>query len=502
MSSTRRLISYTVSQINEALSRVTEDVFKDLIWVEGEVAGYTDRGNIYFDLIEKDNRSNEIKASIKVIIFSDEKRQVLNKVSKQSFGFRLRDGITVKLLCKVCFYKKKGYANLKVSEIDVFYTLGSIYEQRKMVYKELKEKGILEKNKNVPFPLVPQKIGLITAEGSAAFSDFLDEFKKSKISFKLLFYPVPMQGKETIQNVCRAISYLNSCGEVDLVVITRGGGAKTDLVYFDNREIPYAIANSRLPIVVGIGHQIDKTIADCVAYISLKTPTAVATYIICKVNDFVNAIKGLKSSLDHASEEMLSKKTNELHTFITRLSDKVEFILNTNEICLTNKEKDIYKCTIGYLREKDREIENISLVLRKECTQFVKSLGHDMEARKRGLINTTGDALRMDRLKQQDLFHRLNRAASVFLDKNKSELSAIVRVVEAHDPFRIIHRGFAVVFNDRGRPIKEIGDIGIGEITKTVLRNGVIKGNIKYKEVLNVKQFFRENELQAGNEKD
>ncbi len=487
--------TYTVSQINQILSNVTENTFKRVVWIEGEVTDYKERSHIYFQLIEKEYNLNSIKASIKAIIFANEKEPILRNVHSKSPGFKLQNGLKVKVLCKVSFYRERAYASLRVKEIDPFYTVGNILEARKILYIQLREKGLLEKNKMVSFPFVPQRVGLVTSDGSAGYFDFITELKKSGLSFKVVFYPSPMQGKEAVQGVCGAIRHLNSCGEVDLVVITRGGGEKADLLCFDNREIAYAIANSPLPIVTGIGHEIDQTIADYAAYNYFKTPTAVASYLVNGVSQFVGKIEGLKESLNQTVKKTLFKRTNELEGFIRQLSDKVDFLFKTQTASLSNCHRKISSTMDIYLRHKRGKLTNTSQFLKRVCTRLVKFIKYKIHVRQNDLLKYSSVLLERQDLILPNLIPRLKTAAFVFLQRKANKLNDKTRIIDAYDPFRVIKKGFALILGKDRKPVKEVQELEIEKIAEILLRNGIIKAKIKSKEVCHVKGFFRKTQL-------
>ncbi|MBI3602588.1 MAG: exodeoxyribonuclease VII large subunit [Candidatus Omnitrophica bacterium] len=298
----------TVSELNNFIRDVLNSGFPQALWVCGEIQGYErgrDKKHIFFELCEKDPDSHEIKARIGLVIFANRKALIEKILQKAENAFVLKDDIEVKFLCKVDFYPGHGQVRLMVEGIDPTYTLGKIAQDRQRLIALLKEKGILDKNKQLEMPRLPLSIGLITSYDSAAYHDFVDELKKSGYSFNVWVVNSIMQGKNAEASVSRAIQLLNQRGDIDVIVITRGGGSIAELSCFDSRMIAEAIAASPQAVLSGIGHEINITVTDLTAHTFAKTPTAIARFLIGRVEKFLEYLKDHALTLQRSTDDLI-----------------------------------------------------------------------------------------------------------------------------------------------------------------------------------------------------
>jgi exodeoxyribonuclease VII large subunit len=179
-------------------------------------------------------------------------------------------------------------------------------------------------------PLVPQTIGLITQINSEGYNDFLGKLRESKFAFKVKFYNSSVQGKNVEPEVCVALDYFNTQKKVDAIVITRGGGSKTDLSWFDNKKIAEKIAFLRTPVLIGIGHKTDYTITDMVAFSSQQSPTAVATFLIDHIRDVLQELKNMRIYINKESYAFLRESKKEIsRVWPDIISDCKQFFKNT-----------------------------------------------------------------------------------------------------------------------------------------------------------------------------
>lgn len=284
----------TISQLNNQIKQILNNSFKKGVWVCGEIYRYDldiikadtrPYRQVYFELVEQDSLTKERKATISAMIWGEDRTAIETKMEAVASGLVLKDGLQIKAKCFVDFYPPQGKIQIRITDIEPEYTVGKMALERKLLLEKLKKIGLLDKNKKIEIPLVPLNIGFITSVGSAAYNDFIDELKKSGYSFKVFLCDARMQGNEFEVEVRNAIFTLNKY-PVDVIAIVRGGGSASDLMGFDREGVAIAIANSKNPVLTGIGHQIDRTVADEVSNQSFKTPTATAQFIVEKVRKF------------------------------------------------------------------------------------------------------------------------------------------------------------------------------------------------------------------------
>lgn len=298
--------TYTILELNSEIEQILEGSFSELIWVRGEATGFDKQKgskNIFFQLQEKNPDKDQIISKISASIFNSDIKQILQKFSQIS-NTELRDGLEIRALCRIDVYPPWGEYKVVIKDIDPEFTLGKLAQTRAIIIKDLEKRGLLDKNRKLVLPLVPQCIGLITQKGSEGYTDFISELKKSRIYFKIRFYNASVQGEKVEPEVCEALDYFNQQRNVDAVVIVRGGGSKTDLSWFDNKKIAEKIAFLQIPVITGIGHKTDFTITDMVAFSYQQTPSIAATFFVERINEFLDKIDALSVEIAHNSRNL------------------------------------------------------------------------------------------------------------------------------------------------------------------------------------------------------
>lgn len=347
--------TYTIFELNNEIKQILEGSFPDLIWVRGEITGFDKRKNhrnIYFQLQEKDPDKDQIISEIPAVIFNSDIAKIWQKLKEANVDTAFRDGMEVRVLCRVNVYPPHGKYTLIIKDIDPEFTLGKLAKTREMIIQYLKSKGLLEKNKKILLPLVPQSIGLITQVNTEGYNDFLSKLRESNLAFKVKFYNSSVQGKNVEPEVCAALDYFNKQQNVDVVVITRGGGAKTDLSWFDNKKIAEKIAFLPIPVLTGIGHRTDHTITDMVAFSFQQSPSAVATFLVDRVKNFLQNINELSVDIAYSTENYLKSALQQLKEIKEQTSRE----------------------SLIFLQHDKEKIERIQVDFSLYCQDFFKSI--------------------------------------------------------------------------------------------------------------------------------
>jgi exodeoxyribonuclease VII large subunit len=337
-----------LSELNKSIKSAVSDSFPSSLWVIGEISELkvNHAGHCYLELIEKDEKTDTINARARAVIWSS-KYGMLRSYFETTTSYRLEKGIKILVLVRVEFHELYGLS-LNISDIDPSYTLGDQEKKRLEIIRMLKEDGVFTMNKELPFPLVPQTIAVISSGTAAGYRDFQDQIDNNPYGYRfscVLFQSV-MQGQQAESSMISSLERIFSFEHLfDTVVIIRGGGSKADLACFDSYELASHIAQFSLPVLTGIGHEQDESIADMVAYQQLKTPTAVAEFLIDRVLAFETMLAGLQekfilattnillgeqSKISRLEQELLvglQNKINTIATEITTLSSALKFSL-------------------------------------------------------------------------------------------------------------------------------------------------------------------------------
>lgn len=311
----RDATSFTVAQLNELINRALTQIFPDDLWVEGEISNLkkSNAGHVYFDLIEPTQPGVSSSAKISVVLFSQTKQIVNKQLKRQNVG-AIKDGMAVRIRSAVDFYEAQGRLQLRMTGIDPRYILAAMAAERDELIRRLRAEGITERNKALPMAMVPKRIGLLTSRGSAAEADFMDELTSSGFGFDVVLCDSRVQGDLAPQGLAAGLRTLYKRTDLDVIVMIRGGGSRGDLAVFDNEPLARTIADSPVPVLTGIGHEVDSSVADEVAHAALKTPTAVAAAVVGQVARFVEHVEVQWHNICHVglqqtrqSQERISK---------------------------------------------------------------------------------------------------------------------------------------------------------------------------------------------------
>lgn len=276
----------SVSELINAINAVLTRQFRD-VWVYGEVGKVSQpsSGHVYFDLVEDNDGEKHV---ISVKLWRGVRQRLMPKM--QQHDMDIVSGIKVRIRGTPDVYGASGQFGFKMSDIDPRFTLGDLAAQRDEIIAKLKLEGLYDRNRHLALALVPLSIGVVTSKGSAAHADFMKTLEESNIGFTVTLCDVRVQGDGSAEQVAAAVTLLGSQPLVDVVAVIRGGGSRTDLATFDSEIVARAVATCRAPVFTGIGHDVDKSIADEVAFSWNKTPTACAVAIVEKVNEFVRQV--------------------------------------------------------------------------------------------------------------------------------------------------------------------------------------------------------------------
>lgn len=347
-------------ELNNIVHGVIEDAMDDVYWVQGELsegrAGYA--GHFYGELIQKDERTDQVIARARINIWA----RVYNILAlrfKSETGQELHAGMKVLLKVKVTFHELYGYA-LNVLDIDSAYTLGDMAKRRQQILQQLEADGIINDNKILPLPRLIRHIAVVSSATAAGYGDFCDQLLNNDygLHFDVKLFPAVMQGEHVEESIIEALEQI---GEVDIVVIIRGGGASADLSDFDSYPLASCIAQYPIPVIVGIGHERDETVLDYVAHTSLKTPTAVAAFIIDYQLQELMLVENLQGRIQDAAQRRLEREKLRLERH--RLYFPMAFA-KMKERCMSRLEMLTHRLQTSVLHRLERENSRLDMVQR------------------------------------------------------------------------------------------------------------------------------------------
>lgn len=285
--------AFSVRELMEKAGQLIENGFPGAVWVTGEIQNLQLKSSGGFlDLAENDPESSgQGTYTVRCTLWKTQMKMIESQPGfKEALKDFLQDGLKVRCLCKVNFYQGRGSVSLNILNIDPEYTKGSLALAREKLLKELRLKGLDQANKQRTLSVLPLRIGLISADGSRAYSDFVHQLESGGFKGNVLFIPCPMQGDKTPELVMSALNQLEK-EKCDLIVLTRGGGSAADLRWFDDPALAYALCAIAIPVLSAIGHHDDFCVVEEISYLKQKTPTAAADFILermASVREFLN----------------------------------------------------------------------------------------------------------------------------------------------------------------------------------------------------------------------
>lgn len=309
-------------ELNNRIKGVINKAFADTYWVRAEMSDVRTNvsGHCYLEFIEKNAVTGQTVAKIRASIWAKTFR-MLKPYFEMETGQSFSSGLKVLVKVTIEFHELYGFS-LNVIDIDPAYTLGDMFRRRMEIIRQLKEEGVFTLNKELPFPVLPQRIAIITSPTAAGYEDFREQLTQNRngYSFYIKLFPAIMQGDKTEASIISAFDRINHhISHFDVAVIIRGGGATSDLNSFDSYLLAANCAQFPIPVITGIGHERDDTVLDMVAHTRMKTPTAVAEFLIGQMDVFADQVDDLQQRLITFSSDILFREKNLLQITGSRL---------------------------------------------------------------------------------------------------------------------------------------------------------------------------------------
>ncbi len=305
--------TFSVSELSTAIKLALETSFPTEVWVRGEITDLkrAKSGHVYFTLIEPNELGRGAAAQLPVTLLADRKYVVNQILKRAGGGVRMTDGVEVRLRAKLDFYAPNGRISLLMTVIDPEYTLGRLVADRDRLLRLLASEGLLRRQAELWLTPAPLRIGLVTSKGSAAEQDVLHELQRSGFGFEVRTFHAQVQGNQSPETVVRALQAAER-QRCDVIALVRGGGARTDLAAFDAELIARAVAELTVPVWTGIGHEVDRSVADEVAHRSFKTPTACAAGLVARIEQFLHQVDSRWATIAGLATVRLDQADTEL----------------------------------------------------------------------------------------------------------------------------------------------------------------------------------------------
>lgn len=297
---------HTLLELNGLVRELIETALPSEYWVEAELSECREsRGHCYMELIQRDDRNATPVAKASAKCWAS-KWSIVRPYFERTTGQQLRAGMKVLMKVYPQFHEAYGFSWI-VTDIDPNYTLGDQARRRQEIIRQLKEEGVFDLQRELPFPLFCLNIAVISSQTAAGYGDFAAQLADSPFAFRSQLFPAIMQGEGVEQSIIKALEIIyNFASSFDCVVIIRGGGATSDMSGFDTLTLAENVANFPIPIITGIGHDRDECILDMVSHQRVKTPTAAAAFLIDHAEAVYNTLDDAQNRIARYAQQKLS----------------------------------------------------------------------------------------------------------------------------------------------------------------------------------------------------
>jgi exodeoxyribonuclease VII large subunit len=426
---------FTLSELNTAVKATLELAFPESVWVVAEISEIrcNSKGHCYLELVEREEE--ETIAQIKANIWAYTFRNLASKFEKAT-GETLKQGMKVLFQVNVTFHEVYGLS-LNVKDIDPTYSLGEMARKKREVIERLTKEGLINLNKQIPLPLVPQRIAVISSATAAGYGDFIDHIDDNPYGYKIFYklYQSLMQGQEAEASIIAALKQIRGHIKLhDAVVIIRGGGSQIDLSCFDTYSLAVEVAKFPLPVITGIGHERDDTVVDMVVHTKLKTPTAVAEFLISGMSSFAERLSDAQSTLVIRAKELLREENHRLQYLMQQFWHIVRDRFNGE---MSRIETALHRLIHG-------------------TTQ---------------VIDGNNNKLKLD-------VNRLVGGLKIVFQEHKSKIKHFEQAIRLLDPINVLQRGYSITYL-REKAIKDSSELQTGDTIRTKVYKGSVNSKVE-----------------------
>ena len=430
--------TYSVGELGEAINDTLRRGFSDGVWVRGEITGWSDRGqHAYFTLVDdadssERSRNGRGKAVVNVQFFANARMRLRPVLQKHRL--RLADGIKVRVFGYLDYYAPNGRIGLKMTGIDPKYTLGDIARSRDEIIRRLVADGLLDANKRRLLSPVPLRVGVVASVGTAAWHDFHDELQRSSMGFSLTVIDTRVQGDLAEVSIAAAVTTLSRRVDLDAVVLIRGGGARNELAVFDAERIARSIASSPIPVLTGLGHEVDRSVADEVAHTMLKTPTACAGELIARAARYAADAEATFGSIVREGQHGLTTATTDLSETAHRIARRTYAAVE---------------------RADERLGMRVAALARTAPANLVRSDQRLVDAR-----------------------HRVLERAQAIIERSSDRLDVTAARIAALDPAVQLARGWSITRRADGTIVRSVDELDADDAITTALADGIVDSTV------------------------
>lgn len=448
---------FTLREIALGVQRVIAERANKSYWVKAEMNKlnlYTHSGHCYPELVEK--RDGKVIAQMRANLWRDDYQRV-NQQFLNVLKEPLHDGITILCLAKVDFHPVHGLS-LHISDIDPVFSLGELEKEKQETISRLKAEGLYDQNKKRPFPLLPQRVAVISVETSKGYADYMKVIGNNSwgYCFFHMLFPALLQGDKSVPSI---IAQLNNIRKVlhhfDVVTIIRGGGGDVGLSSYDHYDLCKAIATFPIPVLTGIGHSTNLTVSEMVAHRNAITPTELADFLLQHFHDFAVPMQRAEEKIVAHARQVLQDENTAFRHLVRFMRSVTENHLLQHKNQLQQFSQDIVREARYIVRRSREQQEQVKLAISKRSVYLLQNKKQEVS--------------------MQAL--RVQKEAANLLRSEKTKLESTENSVRLLSPQNILKRGYSLTFF-QGKALKSAAGLAPGDEIITMLEDGSVTSTV------------------------
>jgi len=437
---------WTVSDLTARIRDLLTREFTD-IQVEGEIsnAHSAQSGHCYFTL-------KDAKSQIRCVCF----RQQLLRLK-----FRPEDGLHVTVRGSISVYEQRGEYQIYVEHLEPV-GRGALQLAFEQLKRRLEEEGLFDPARKKPLPILPRRIGLITSPSGAAVRDIVRILRRRFPNLHLILYPVRVQGEGAAAEIAGAVKYFNRKQLADVLIVARGGGSLEDLWAFNEEIVARAISASTIPIIAGVGHETDFTIADFVADLRASTPSAAAELVVRSRREFDRHVAEQRHKTVQWMRYRLSQSRHQLRDLVAHRG---------------------FRELVDLLRRRRQRTDELAAQLAEGLRGRLDRLRRRFTLARTHLVSVDLRArLRAFALRLEQRSSGIGTRIERLLVAKRQRLERLRLQLEERSPLRVLERGYAICYDASGNVVQSVDAVAIGDRVRVQLSRGRLAAEVKEKE--------------------
>ncbi len=469
---------YKLSDLLEEIQMVVRSSFDRSYWVIAEIVSVSEakNGHLYLEVAEKEN--DFLQAKIRANLWSNTKKRILSEFEYNTQQ-TLKKGMKVLINVTLDFHTVFGLS-LNILDIDSNFSLGEIERQKQETILRLEEEGLIDFNKQYVLAHALQSIAIVSSETAAGYQDFMKQLSDNNFGyrFQTQLFQATMQGETASKSIIQALDLVEKSKiNFDVVVLIRGGGSSLDLNCFNEYELAARIAQNIFPIFTGIGHERDTSIADKVAHTPLKTPTAVANFIIDYNRNFEENLESLASQINNLAFDFVEDQKDVIGQLRQSLSFHSQQKLHHHSQKLLRQSHQYQQAVQARLNRGLFRLDKIKFILKHDLKLKLQKIEFALDATADRLNQRIEDRIRLQNETLQLSSQILQNQYEQLIGNQHQKLLQMEQIIQLADPIQILKKGFSIS-RINGKTLTSIEEIEKDAILSTELKDGIIESKI------------------------